>query len=416
MRAQEKRVTCTSFYCEKTLKLFFRLFSFMPRFIFNWNGFTLNSNRLCSTQTFWFSFNFLVVAGLLNTISVIHVIIYEHQHKSQQLMRVTIQLAASTVLAVSGLSVLISCRNSFVVKCQQMKLLYTNLVQYKPELRIESSKLWKTISRFLNVIVVLCVTFPALLVTARNTARNGPKDPMGWSLYQLYSCFEPEFCTESICTSIGKILLIILQLLLSFVRSMELVRTIIVLYIVILYFVEMQLTCLRSIEMLCKRTGNYSLVYRLYNSWRVAKQEPRFQSLIALLMAVGFFLFASANINTVKWLREGSSWKSSIQYPISACISGFLTIAWLDTIASVSVHSSSLIRKMLRNCLLIQHRQFGDCIGSSYRRLIYKQWKSVLPVSYSCGSTFHLRKGIDIMYVHLVMLRTIEGILLSSPG
>lgn len=414
MRSLQKEVI--KFRCEKSLKLYTRVYSFMPRFIIKWNGFSLTNHKLCSIKCLGFLLNFVLILGLLNAVSVIHVFRITDQDKTGSLKRSTVQIAGTAVLAFFGLLALNKCLSSFVVKCQQMKLLYMKLDLYKDKFDTHDSQLWKNISKFLNWAIIVGIIYPVVLTLARATAPKGNRDPMCKWLYHLFSYFECALCNKPACTKIANILLKALQFLLTFIRTAETFRILIVLFLVILYFIEMQIKTLGSIQLIFDRTGNYALAYKIFSAWRLAQQGNQFQNVLAILMTVGFFAFTTSNINIVKWIRGGSSWKTNIQYPISSFMAGFNSIVWLDTMASVSVNSSKLIRKIQLKSHLIEHKSFGFCVGGSYRKFVYRQWKSAQHVSYSCGSTFNLSKGIDIMYMHLVMMRTIEGILLSTSG
>lgn len=367
---------------------------------------------LMSRRYFWFYANFVFVLGIANLVSALNVYFKRNQAPTGPLLRTTIQLQGSVALCWIGFFTLANCFKSFILKCQQMKFLYKKL-KVKLHFTAGMGYRWKFISVFGRTVTVLAAILPVIVTLIRVAAPEGKTDPICWTIYQFFSGIEDKVCGESKCGIFFRAALHFVQFVFAYLRAAEIVRLTFILFLIIVYFLEMQTTCLSIIKILSQRSRNGDPVHILYAALRLAHQESDFMYVIGAWMGIGFWVFLICNLYTLLQIKKGGgAWKYYVQFPIISAACLFYAVASIRAIADIYVESNSIIQIMKNKRKFSEHNQIKVIASSFYRRVMHKRWKSAQPVVYSCGPTFQLTKGIDLIFLLLLLLRTIDTLLI----
>lgn len=415
MRNTIENICLLHFHCEKCLNFYSRLFSFMTKFVVEWNGVTIHSTGLYSRTYLWFYFNFIFVVSTANTGACVGVYLQRQLFPTASpLLKTTLYIQISIVFLILGFLTLANCFDSFILKCKQIKLFYSKLnTKHKFTGKNERSS-WKSIATGFKVITVVAAVLPLFVTVIRVVVANGSTDPICWTIYQIFSGIENKVCSRNYCRISLRIVTVLFQFMFTYVRIMETVRLTLILFLVHIYFMEMQITSLNKLQHICRERRNNIFLHTLYSAWRLAHQSSNYQYFIGTIMGLGFWVFVLGNVFTIMQLRNDGSWKYFIHFPVITIGAGFYTVTALRAIADINSQSQNLIRYMQQKSGLVGCKAGGISIKGKYQKLVQKLWKSAQPVWYSCGPTFPLAKGIDCKYLHLITLRTSDGLLLVN--
>lgn len=410
------------FHCEKSLNLYNKLYSYMSHFPVEWNGITVQTCGLQSKKYRWFYFNFFIILGLVNSTPALYILLHTKSiHYS--LIYPTAQTQAVSILCTLCLLNLMANLDSYIYKFKLMKLLnlklYTRLIGISRISAKNLSSNWTQVAIVINFLLVLCLVLPFIMTIARIRAPGGAKDQMGWAVYEILTKIQNMTCITQLkesnsslitCEKIFQVLTFLLQFILVYIRSAENIRFIIVFCVIFTYWLELQDTCFKIIQAIYQITQNKLIVFKWYSAWRLAHQYEWFNQIIASLMSLGFVILVMCNIITLRCVGVLGSFKVYIHFPLVSMITGFFVKTVMSCIVKTNVQSEKLILKIIKECFVVKSKVF-DGRRNSESKVALKLWKSAQPVSYFCGQYFKLVKGAELIYLYLVMLRTMEGLL-----
>lgn len=415
--------TMNDFQCEKCLNLYTTLYRYMSSFIVEWNGTTVFTKGATSRKYYWFYVNFCGVLGLVSSVPSFYILLHT-KSVPQTLIYTTLQTQTVSILCSFLLLNWISNLDTFVYKFRCMKLLNLRLYRQLNYSQLKASypsTAWTTVAYFLNLLIIILFIIPLVLTTARTMHSTGNKDPLGWTVINIFKTIEAATCPANTNTFYSfyhhKVLhgfAFTLQFILVYIRTAENCRFIAIFFVLFLYWLELQQRCLKILKILARSKSSHKLeIFKLYTAWRLAHLHECFSVFVSILMSIGFAIFVVCNIVTLRCFKVMPSWKIYIHFPIVSMITGFFVKILLTFITRIYIDSRNIIDLEMEKCLL------ATKATTSYRlrwwyNLGYRFWKSACPVIYSCGHFFKLKQGLELLYLNLVMIRTLDGLLLIN--
>lgn len=293
-----------------------------------------------------------------------------------------------------------------------------NITRCDTNLREESFSKWKSywirLAYGLKIFVWIMALVPLVVVPGGIYLRI---DPFSFTFQKLLPA--SSICvknTES-CTSILKILVVLLRIFCATICVVEACRFFPLYFLQLLYHLELRLKAVEILNRLVPgpvldsecNVLRYRRFLNCYSLLELSENilEGTISTLVAILMGDGFVIFVVCNLATIRcfnilplliyWLM-----------PTVSLVCLFFVFCLLQITVGSSSEYANVIEKV-RKSFSVDKKELRNSLNI---KIIKRKIRNLKPVYASCGRFYKLRRGTETDFYFQVFVRTVDGILL----
>jgi len=273
---------------------------------------------------------------------------------------------------------------------------------YRGRQRYHSAVCWKRVAIALQWSILLYAVFPILFPLASVVTTL---DPFSHTI--LVYLRNNDICDGGrSCIYFLSALYTTTKVILTFAVTTEGCRSSSIILSMLVYWLEMQMKCLRQIGSLClsNRIEDQYLFLRMYSelqiSYKTCKQGIGI--LMGILMSGGFVVFVTCNVLVIKGYHIVPL-SVYVGLALTSVLCGFFIYLLLPVGIEVFRNTDELLRQR-KNWF-----ERSQSVDTKARACIKKMYAAMQPQTVNCSSFLTLRKESDSGYFFQIFLKTVDG-------